>query len=59
MYWDYMETVSRAEQIGAVSFSKIARSLTATDQRAKKAVDYVSGVLIQDHFSWMHEVVSA
>ena len=54
-----METVSRAEQIGAVSFSKIARSLTATDQRAKKAVDYVSGVLIQDHFSWMHEVVSA
>jgi len=58
MYRDYTETVPDGQRIGTTSFRKIVEALTAVDQRAKKAVDYVSGMLIHDNFERIHQVVS-
>ena len=40
-----------------MSFQKIAETLITVDQRAKKAVDYISGMLIHNNFEQIHQVV--
>ena len=37
-------------RIGTESFRKVTKALTTMDQRTKRAVDYVSGVLINNNF---------
>ncbi len=44
-------------RIGAESFRKVTKALTTMDQRTKRAVDYVSGVLINDNFMRIRSVL--
>ena len=58
MLRDYIETFPEEQQIGSASFKKIVWILTMIDQRAKKAMDYVSGVLVNDNFVCLGMVAS-
>ena len=55
---DYVETIHEDNRISMSSFRNLAAVLTASDQKAKKAVDYVSGMLLYDNFERLRLVVS-
>ena len=55
---DYIDHFPNKEnRIGATSFQKIVRSITRKDQHSKKAVDYVSGILLYDNFTIIRQIV--
>jgi hypothetical protein len=57
---DYMEYYpDQADRLGITSFDKLLKALTATDMKAKAAVDYASGVLLYDNFMMIRKIVSA
>ena len=58
MHLDCIENVTANERIGRTSFHKTARVLTAADQKAKKAVNYMSGILLYGNFDRLHQVAS-
>jgi hypothetical protein len=46
------------DRIGSTSFKKIAKAITCTDQKAKTAVDYVSGILLYDNFDMVQKIAT-
>jgi len=58
MLRDYAEYYSKdADHIQNSSFKKFSKSLTSHDQKAKKAIDYASGILFYDNFDLMRRVL--
>lgn len=47
----------RVDRVGNSLFKKIAKAMTSRDQKAKKAVDYVSGNLLYDNFDLLRRIV--
>jgi hypothetical protein len=46
----YIDLYPHDQRIGNTSFKIVAKSITCHNQKAKNAVDYVSGILIYDNF---------
>jgi hypothetical protein len=46
------------DRIGRTSFKKIAKAIMHTDQKAKTAVDYVSGILLYDNFDMLKKIAT-
>jgi hypothetical protein len=46
------------DRIGSTSFKKIAKAITCIDQKAKTAVDYVSGILLYDNFDMLRKIAT-
>lgn len=45
-------------RIGNTSFKKVVKALTTQDQKARKAIDYVSGRLMYDNFDLIRKILS-
>ena len=55
---DYEETFpERLQRISTTSFEKIVRMITHVDQYSKKAVDYVSGILLYDNLELIGRII--
>ena len=58
MLRDFIEMYpDKKDRVGNTSFKKIAKALTSHDQKARKAVDYVSGNLLYDNFEMLRRIV--
>jgi hypothetical protein len=59
MLRDYREYFPmKYSQIGDTSFKKVVKAHTTQDQKARKAVDYVSGRLMYDNFDLIGKILS-
>jgi hypothetical protein len=59
MLRDYMEYFPmKYSRIGNTSFKKVVKALTTQDQKARKAIDYVSGRLMYDNFDLIRKILS-
>ncbi len=55
---DYVEHFpERKDRVGLTSFEKIVRSISYKDQKAVRAVDYVSGQLLYDNLRMVNRIV--
>jgi hypothetical protein len=52
----YIDLYPHDQRIGNTSFKIVAKSITCHDQKAKSAVDYVSGILLYDNFILMRRI---
>ena len=58
MLRDYIDYFPLKEsRIGNTSFKKIVKVLITQDQKARKAVDYVSGRLMYDNFDLIRRIL--
>lgn len=54
---DYVEYYpEQVDRLGNSSFMKLVKALTASDMKAKAAVDYASGVLLYDNFVMIRKI---
>jgi hypothetical protein len=56
MYAEYYP--DKHDWIGSTSFKKIAKATTCTDQKAKTAVDYVSGMFLYNNFDMLRKIAT-
>jgi hypothetical protein len=55
---DYLEHYPDVvDRVGLTSFEKIVRTITHHDQKAKEAVDYVSGQLLYDNLTMVRRII--
>jgi hypothetical protein len=56
MYAEYYP--DKHDRIGSTSIKKIAKAITCTYQKAKTAVDYVSGILLYDNLDMLRKIAT-
>jgi hypothetical protein len=56
MYAEYYP--DKHDRIGSTLFNKIAKAVTCTDQKAKTAVNHVSGILFYDNFDLLWKIAT-